>query len=200
MAAPTYSAGTIGNVLASGTSLAHGANIAVLIDLSTKVGGAIGISMSTGGTPPTAATTFALHRVQGATAAGNTTLSAAVTGPASTIDVVSGTGIIAGQSLALISATTGIGEVVTTSSISGTTVTLTGNTENSYASGDKVFLIEQTASGGSSAPGSGWVLNNTYGTTLYPPAAWVWILHAINTDTAEAVSVCATLDTNPTIA
>ena len=55
MAAPTYSAGTLGNVL-NGVALAAGGtkNAAALVDLSTVLGGALHCQMTTGATAPTA--------------------------------------------------------------------------------------------------------------------------------------------------
>lgn len=199
MAAPTYSAGTPGNVLSLG--LAAGKNAAALVDLSTVLGGALHCKLTTGAAPPTAPTTFAMDRVSAATAtAPNTTLSAASAVGSTSLSVGSIAGINSGQKVALLAATTGIGEIITVASASGTTLTLSGGTINAYSAGDSVFHVEQTASGGSVAPGYSWTSNTTYSTSIYPPAAWVWVVEVANADTSQAVAVSVTLDKNPAFA
>ena len=199
MAAPTYAAGTPGNVLSQG--LPAGKNAAALVDLSTVLGGALHCKMTTGATAPSAATTFTLNRVSAAAAtAPNTTLSAAAAAGSTSLSVGSILGIAAGQKVALLAAATGIGEVVTVASASGTTLTLSGGTIGGYAAGDSIFHIEQTASGGSVAPGYSWSAGTTYSTSIYPPAAWVWVIYVSNADTAQPVNVSVTLDKNPTFA
>jgi hypothetical protein len=200
MAAPTYSAGTPGNVI-NGVSLAAGGskNSAALVDLSTVLGGALHCQMTTGSTAPTAATTFRCFRAYASTAASpSTTLSAGASAGATSLSVNSASGINKGQQIAIITAAGLVGEIVTVSSISGTTLTLSAGMINNYSTNDLVFLIEQTASGGTVAPGSSWAANTTYSTTIYPPSAWLWIVQAINADTAQAVVVSVTLDKNPT--
>lgn len=197
MAAPTYSAGTPGNVINS-AALAAGKNAAAVVDLSTVVGGALHCKMTTGGTAPTTGTTFSCYRVYGATAAGNTSLSAAAAAGATSLSVGSAVGISVGQKVAVVTAAGLVGEVVTVSSVSGTTLTLGSGTIDSYSTGDLVFLIEQTASGGTVAPGSSWAASTSYSTSIYPPAAWVWIVQAVNGDAAQSVTVSVTLDRNPT--
>jgi hypothetical protein len=199
MAAPTYSAGTLGNVI-SGVSLAAGGtkNTAALVDLTTVVGGALHCQMTTGATAPTAATTFRCYRAYAATAASpSTTLSAGVSAGATSLSVNSTGGINKGQQVAVVTASGLVGETVTVSSISGTTLTLSAGTINAYSTNDLVFLIEQTASGGTVAPGSSWVANTTYSTTIYPPSAWLWIVQAVNGDALQGVTVSVTLDKNP---
>jgi hypothetical protein len=199
MAAPTYSAGTPGNVI-NGVALAAGGtkNTAALVDLSTVLGGALHCQMTIGSTAPTAATTFRCFRAYAATAASpGTTLSAAASSGATTLSVNSASGINRGQQIAILTAAGLVGEVVTVSSISGATLTLAAGTINGYSTNDLVFLIEQTASGGTVAPGSSWAANTTYSTTIYPPSAWLWIVQAVNADPAQAVTVSVTLDKNP---
>ena len=199
MASPTYSAGTPGNVL-NGVALAAGGtkNAAALVDLSTVLGGALHCQMTTGATAPTAATTFRCFRVYAATATTpNATLSGAVSAGATSISVNSATSISKGQQVAIVTAAGLVGEIVTVPAVSGTTLTLSAGTINGYSSGDLVFLVEQTASGGTVAPGSSWTANTTYSTSIYPPSAFLWILQAINADTAQAVTVSVTLDKNP---
>lgn len=199
MAAPTYSAGTIGNVL-NGVSLGPGHNAAALIDLSTKVGGKTYAEMMTGTTAPTAATTFSMRATYAATpTVPNTSLAAAATAGATTLSVGSIAGMAAGQLLALIPSG-GPGEVVTVASTSGTTVTIGTATQAAYAVGTAVFLVEASPSGGLLAPGQNWAPNSTYGTSMYPPAAFLWVLHVVNGDTVATVNVSATTDTNPTFA
>jgi hypothetical protein len=154
--------------------------------------------MTTGATAPTAATTFLCFRVYAATATTpNATLSGAVSAGATSISVNSAAGISKGQQVAIVTAAGLVGEIVTVSTVSGTTLTLSAGTINGYSSGDLVFLVEQTASGGSVAPGGSWAANTTYSTSIYPPAAWLWVVQAQNTDAVQAVTVSVTLDKNP---
>jgi hypothetical protein len=75
---------------------------------------------------------------------------------------------------------------------------MASGTISAYSAGDLVFLIEQTASGGTIGPGASWSANTTYSTSIYPPASWVWIVQAVNGDAAQPVSVSVALDRNPT--
>ncbi len=195
MAAPTYSAGSYGGVI-NALSVAHGANTAALVDLSTKVGGALLCKILTGSSAITAAVTFGLYRVTAATASGNTTLSAGPSSGATSISVTSATGISKNCVIAVVTASGLVGELVTVSNISGTTLTVSALI-NSYSTNDLVFLIEQTASGGTVAPGSSWAASTEYSTTIYPPAAWLWIIAAKNGDATNAATVTVNLDTNP---
>jgi hypothetical protein len=154
--------------------------------------------MATGATAPTAPTTFRCFRVYAATATTpNATLSGAVSAGATSISVSSAAGISKGQQIAIVTAAGLVGEIVTVSAVSGTTLTLSAGTINGYSSGDLVLLVEQAASGGTVSPGSSWTANAVYSTSIYPPSAWLWVLQAVNTDTAQAVTVSATLDKNP---
>jgi len=195
MAAPTYSAGSYGGVI-NAVSVAHGANTAALVDLSTKLGGALLCKILTGGTAITAAVTFSCYRVTAATASGYTTLASGASAGATSLSVNSATGISKNCIIAVVAASGLVGELVTVSNVSGTTLTVTA-TINAYLTSDLVFLIEQTASGGTVAPGTSWAINTEYSTTIYPPAAWLWIIAAKNTDGAQAATVTVNLDSNP---
>jgi hypothetical protein len=199
MAAPTYSAGTPGNVFNNVPLAAGGSkNVAALVDLTTVVGGALHCKMLTGATPPTQATTFRCFRVYAATAAApSAMLSGTATAGTTSLPVNSSAGVSSGQQIAIVTAAGLVGEIVTVTSVSGTTLTLSAGTINAYSTGDLVFLVEQTASGGTIAPGGSWVANAVYSTSIYPPAAWLWIVQAVNADTAQSVTVSATVDKNP---
>jgi hypothetical protein len=191
MAAPTYSTGT--NLL-NGVSLAPGKNAACLFDLSTVIQGLVWVLMETGSSVTSmTGVTFALRRVIGAKATGNTTLSSGVSSGATSITVGSATNIVKGRMIALIAATTGVGEIVTVSGVSGTTITISA-TENAYALNDLVFLVEDIASGGSIVPSTSgtWAANTPYDTTLYPPIG-VWILH-VSGDSAQTTTITALAD------
>jgi hypothetical protein len=198
MAAPTYSNGT--NLL-NGVSLAAGKNAAALIDLSTVIQGLVWVLMETGATAPTVGTTFSLRRVVGAKATGNTTItnSGGIASGATSITIGSATNIVKNRLIALISASTGVGEIVTATAVSGTTITISA-TENAYNLNDLVFLVEDIASGGTIVPSSSgtWAANTPYDTTLYPPIG-VWILHAANGDGTQAVTVTSLADEVATI-
>lgn len=191
MAAPTYSTGT--NLL-NGVSLAAGKNAACLFDLSTVIQGLVWVMMQTGSSVTSmTGVTFALRRVIGAKATGNTTLSSGVSSGATSITVGSATNIVKGRMIALIAAATGVGEIVTVSGVSGTTITVSA-TENAYALNDLVFLVEDIASGGSIVPSTSgtWAVNTSYDTTLYPPIG-VWILH-VSGDSAQTTTITALAD------
>ncbi len=181
MAAPTYSIGT--NIL-NGLSLAAGKNAAALIDLSTVIQGLVWVQVETGTTAPTVGTSFSLRRVIGAKATGNTTItnSGGIASGATSMTVGSATNITKNRSIALISASTLVGEIVNVSAISGTILTISA-TENAYNQSDLVFLVEYAGSGGTIVPSNSgtWSASTSYDTTLYPPIG-VWILHAINGD------------------
>jgi hypothetical protein len=115
MAAPAYSAETPGNVFNIVPLVAGGKNLAVRVDLSTVLGGALHCQM------PTAATMVRCFRVSGATAmAPNPTLSGPVVAGATSVSATSAAGI-KGQQIAIVAA--GLtGELVTVSSVSGTTL------------------------------------------------------------------------------
>ncbi len=103
MGAPTYSAGSYGGVI-GGVSVAHGANVAALVDLSTKLGGALLCKILTGSPPITAAVTFSCYRVTCATASGNTTLSSGAPAGATSLSVASAIGISKNCIIAVITA------------------------------------------------------------------------------------------------
>jgi hypothetical protein len=194
MAAPTYSAGSYGCVI-NAVSVTHGSNTAALVDLSTKLGGALLCKILTAATAITTATTFSLYRITCATASGNTTLSGNASAGATSLTVNSATGISKNCIIAVVTAGGLVGEIVTVSNVSGTTLTVTA-TINAYSTNDLVFLIEQTATA-TCAPGGSWAANTEYSQSLYPPAAFLWIIAAKNADSTQSVTVTVNLDTNP---
>ncbi len=195
MAAPTYSQGTYGGII-NAVSVAHGTNIAALIDLTLKLGGALLCKFLTGSSAITAALNFKLYRVTCALAGTpNTTLTSGYSAGATSIAVASVTGVSKNCIIMLSPAAGGLGEIVTVSNISALTLTVSA-TVNAYSSGDYVFLLEQTSTI-SIAPGSSWAASTEYSQSIYPPAAWLWCLQAQNTDSTNAVTVTANLDTNP---
>jgi len=196
MAAPTYSAGSYGGVI-NAVSVAHGANTAALVDLTNKLGGALLCKILTAAPAITSAVTFSCYRVTCATAASsNTTLFAGASSGATTLSVNSAAGISKNCTIAVVTASGSVGELVTVTNVSGTTLTVSA-TINAYGTNDLVFLIEQTASGGTVAPGSSWAANSEYSTTIYPPAAFLWIIAAKNGDSTNSATVTVNLDTNP---
>jgi hypothetical protein len=195
MAAPTYSAGTYGGVI-SAVSVAHGATTAALVDLTTKMDGALLCKILTGTSPITVATTFKLYRITCATAAAsNTTLSASASAGATSLSVNSATGISKNCVIAVVTASGLVGEIVTVSTVSGTTLTVTA-TINAYSTNDLVFLIEQTPTT-TVQPGTSWSANTEYSVSIYPPLSMLWIIAAANGDSSNSVTVTVNLDTNP---
>jgi hypothetical protein len=192
---PTYTPGSLGNGI-NAVSLAHGTSIACLIDATLVLGVAANCQILTGASAITAAVTFSMYRAPGQTkAAPQTTLSAGPSSGATSISVTSATGIGKNCLIAIIPAAGGVGEIVTVSNVSGTTLTV-GALTNSYSSSDLVFLLEQTPTGGASSPGSSWAANTEYGSSLYPPASWLWICGVKNTDTSNAATISITYDTS----
>jgi hypothetical protein len=200
MAAPTYSVNQGPGL--SALSLAANKNAALLVDFSTVIQGYTWVQMESGASSVTAGTgtSFTFRRVIGAKATGNTTIYSGISAGATSVTVGSAANITTGRLIALIAASTGIGEIVTVSSISGTTLTLLAATEKAYLASDLVFLVEDTASGGSIIPSNSgtWAANTAYDTTLYPPIG-VWILHVVNTDSTNASTVTTINDTVPTL-
>jgi len=201
MAAPTYSAGTYGNVI-NGVSVAHSTNIAALVDLTTKLGGALLCKILTAATAITAPVTFSCYRITAALAGTpNTTLTSGYSAGVTSIAVASVTGISKNSKIFLWSpgASPPVGEIVTVSNIASLVLTVNA-TVNAYSSADYVFLIEQTPTGGVVAPGSSWVAATEYSASIYPPPAWLWCVQASNGDGAQPATVTINLDTNPAFA
>jgi hypothetical protein len=213
MPAPTFTDGTVGNVL-NAVSVAKGATIAAFLDLSTTIEGQLALDVQAGATPPTVATAFSAYKAQAAYHSGTPvlTLGAAVTaGTASTTLTVASqnatTGLRAGEQIALVSQSTLVGELVTITSVAGSgpyTVGITGagansGTLNNYSASpaDYVFVMVQTptsavtptipaANKGNSAP-------LYLGTGRY-------VVAASNPDAAQGVTVTVTLDRVPSYA
>jgi hypothetical protein len=146
MASPTFSAGTIGNVIPR-VSLAPTKNAAGYWNASTTVDSRIVSKVVTGGTAPTATVVYSLYGVTNN--ATQITLSAAVTAGAESISVSSDSGMDIGDTICLQQASGSLlGELVKISgAITGSgpfTVPISVGTTNSYSEGDNVFQIVQT--------------------------------------------------------
>jgi hypothetical protein len=196
----TYNASTYGSSLINQLSVAAGKNAATIVDLTGKTAGMILCKILCGASAPTVATTFSLYRLpsQASGSAPITTLSAGPSSGATSISVVSATGISTKCAILVVSASTGLGELVTVTGVSGTTLTVNALV-NSYSSGAYVFVMEQTASGGSIAPGSSWAASTEYSCSIYTPsfvtgAGALWGLVVVNGDGTNAVTVTANLD------
>lgn len=222
MPSPTFTPGTVGNVI-NAVSVPKGATIAAFLPCSTDISAYVDCQVITGGTAPTAGTAFSAYRAidcAATTPFAPMTLSAAVTaGTASTslsvADVVSGAhgGLHPTQMIALVKAGAAPqnGEIVAvgTAGVSGSgpfTVPVTGGganggTLNSYASGDYVFLIGQraVASATPSGPAATWAANSYYSAPL-ELGSGQYVLAASNADAAQAVTASATADLVPSYA
>jgi len=198
MAAPTYSAGTLGNGI-NAISLAHGTSIACVIDGTTILAWAAQCQILMGSSAITAAVTFSLYRAAGQTAAApQTTLSSSPAGGATSFTVTSATGIGKNCLIAIIPAAGGLGEIATVSNVSSLTVTVSALT-NGYSSGDSVFLLTQTpvtAVSPASSTGT-WVASTEYSADIYSPANMLYILGVKNTDGAQSATITVTVDKNP---
>ena len=202
MPAPVYSAGTPGNVI-SGVSVAKGANVAAFLDLSTVIEGQVNCEVVTG-TAPTAGTVFSAYRAYAAGAAAPVTLSSAVTAGATSLSVATRSGVNVGQNVALWHGTSPTnGEIVNVTAINGSgpyTLTVTGNgtgsgTIYSYASGDGVYLMGQTAAFTimPSSPSGAWASNKDYSAPMFLGTSQ-WIIAANNIDGTQTVTVNVTAD------
>lgn len=192
MPSPVYSAGTPGNLI-NGVSVAKGTTLAAFLDLSTAFEGQVACEFATGGTAPTAPTTFSAYKVYGN--ATPVTLSAAALG-ATSITVSSAAGIHVGQSIALQQASgSKLGEVVTVSGVSGTTLTLAAGTINAYVNGDGVYLIAQNAVAAVAPcnPSGNWSANEDYSAPV-ALGTGQYVIAAANADGAQAVTVTLSVD------
>ncbi len=170
-----------GNLYAA-AALAAAANIGIFLDLTAVWEGQIDVVETTGGTAAsTSGVSINCYHVYA-----QTTTATTITGGSTTsITVASATGLRNGQKIA-IGAT---GEVVTVSSISGTTLTLSAAPLNSYSGTTNVYLISQTAAVVGPTLGQNLTAaNTTYGATLFLQCA-AWFISLTNLDATNAVNV-----------
>jgi hypothetical protein len=196
-----YVASTYGSSLINGVSVAAGKNVATIVDLTAKTAAMLLCKILVGGTAPTIATTFNLYRLPSQVNGSSpiTTITTGVSIGATGITLSSMTGITGKCVLLLINQSTGVGELVTVTSISGAPTISCAALTNAYTTGAYVFVMEQTASGGSVQPGSSWVANTEYSTSIYPPsfvqgAGGLWAIVATNGDSTNAVTVNCNMD------
>lgn len=198
MPSPVYSAGTPGNLM-SGVTVPFGKTVAAFLDLSTDVEGQVTCEMVTGVTAPTAPTVFGAYKAYAAGASAPITLTAAVAVGATSLPLSGATGLHQNQMIALISASTGEGEIVTlTAAPSGTGAQsiACSATINAYAQNDLVYLIAQTPSltrAPSNPSTLAWVVNSDYSAEMEIGAA-KWVIGASNTDGAQSTTVTITVD------
>jgi hypothetical protein len=196
MPSPVYSAGTPGNLI-SGVSVAAGGTktVAAFLDISTCIEGQVTCEMTTGATAPTAGTAFSAYKAYAAGASAPITLTASAGAGSTSLSVSGTTDLHVGQQVALVSASTKVGEMVTISAITGTTLTV-GATTYGYNPGDLLYLTAQTASFivTPANPSTGtWSASKDYsGAIFLGPSQW--IISANNADTAQPVTVTVTCD------
>jgi hypothetical protein len=198
MPSPVYSAGTSGN-LVNGVSVAKQTTIAAFLDLSSCVEGQVSCEMTAGSTAPSAATYFSACRI--AHASNPTTINASASTGATSVTVASNTGLRAGQQV-LIQQATGSksGELVTITSVSSTTIGVSGTgtgggTLYAYSSGDAFYPCDSvaTAAIAPQAPGGGWSNNGDYSASIFLGTGY-WAIAVNNSDSAQAVTVTASVD------
>jgi hypothetical protein len=191
MPAPTYTPGALGNTIASGTSLGASKVLGTLVDLTAAWEGQLHCKMQTGGTvAAVAGVKWEVFHVYG-----STTLSSGAAAGATSLAVASAAGLQVGQVIGLKQAGANVGETVTISAISGTTLTVSATT-NAYAANDLVYLVEQAATT-TVQPGSAagtYAANTVYSKELYLPQG-KYFARATNLDATNAVTIEATLDT-----
>ena len=189
MAAPQYSPGTLGNFVATGTSLAAAGNFAALLDCSPDFEAQLTAGMETGGTvAATAGVTVSAYHTYGAAPA--TTLTSSTTaGTATVLPVASASGIKLGQYLGVDT------ELCLVTAVSGLNITVS-KTQYAHASSANVYLIEQSPSATvqlSNPTGAAYAINSCYSKTLYLPTSKYWIVY-VNLDATNAVTIEGTLD------
>ncbi len=201
MPSPVYVAGTPGN-LASSLAVTPGATAAVLLDISTDVEGQLTCELIIGSTAPTAPTTFDAYGAYAAGSSAPLSLSGSAASGTTALPLnASGNlaGLHTGQKVAVISASSGVGEIVTLSATpSGTGAQSVGCSTliNSYASGDHVYLMASTptAAVAPADPSSlTWAPSTDYSSRVYLGASQ-YIIGVANTDAAANVTVALTLD------
>ena len=190
MPVPIYSAGSAGGLI-GGVSVAHGATIAAYLDLSGVWEGQVTCEVATGATPPTAGTTFSAYKVYG-----NSSAITVSTNPNSTtLNVSSASGMRVGQKVAVQQAGgSQSGELATITGISGTTLTV-ATLANTYFSGDHVYLINQSTTNVVTPSGSAstWAASTDYSAPMVLGTGQ-YVVAANNADTAQAVTVSASVD------
>jgi hypothetical protein len=196
MPSPVYSAGAPGNLI-NGVSVAKGSTIAAFLDLSNIFEGQVTCEMTTGGTAPTAGTTFSVYKVYGNSSA-NTISSASAAG-ATSITVSGSAGLHVGQKVALQQASgSKLGELVTISgAITGSgpyTMPVTALV-NSYSSGDAVYLVGQTATAvvTPSSPSGTWAASTDYSGAMFLGTGQ-WAIAGNNGDGTQTVTVTVSVD------
>lgn len=210
MPSPTFTDGTIGNVL-NAVSVPKATNAAALVNIPTVIEAKLAVDVQAGATAPTAATVFSAYQAQAAYHAGtpNLTLGAAVTAGTSNTSLTiasqnATTGLRVGEQIALVSQSTLVGELVKITSVSGagpytvgvTGTGLNGGTLNNYSNSpaDLVFVMVQTPidTATPSIPA-----NNSGNSAPLLLGNGRYIVAASNPDAAQAVTVTVTMDTTP---
>jgi hypothetical protein len=193
MASPTFSPGSVGNLIASIT-LAPSKTVAAFLDLSTCVEGRVTCELVVGSTAPTAPTTFGAYPVY----APPTTLTGSVSTGATSLAVATAAGIHPGQKICLQQASGSLlGEIVSVSAISGTTLTVSA-TINSYSTSDDVYLITQTPT---FAVTPGPTQGNFSATTDYSTTMALgpgqWVVSPSNGDATATVTAIVSVNKTP---
>ena len=190
MPTPVYSAGSAGNLI-NGVSVAHGATIAAVLDLSSAWEGQVTCEVATGATPPIAGTTFSAYKVYGNSSA----ITVSSNPNSTTLNVSSAAGMHIGQKVAVQQAGgSQSGELATITGISGTTLTV-ATLLNTYSAGDHVYLVSQgtTSVVMPSSPSSTWAATSDYS---YPMVLGTgqYVVAVNNTDSAQAVTATVSVD------
>lgn len=184
MASPvTQALPTAGNLYAA-ASLAAGKNVGVFYDTSAWFEAALDVRETTGSSAAsTSGVSISCYHVYA-----GTTTTTTITGTSTTsITVASATGLAAGMK-AFICNSSGVGELLSITSISGTTLTVTAP-NNSYSGTTSIYLISQTAL----VTGPTLGQNLTAGNTTYGAAVILsterWMISLVNLDATNAVTV-----------
>src|SRR5579883_24853 len=171
MAAPVYSAGTVGNLI-NAVSIAAGGSkdAAAFYDGSTVVETQLTLELITGSTAPSKQTTFNIYKVYAAGSSAPLTFASSASAGATTITLNSAGSLQKGMQF-LIQQASGskLGEVVTVSSIAGAAITLAAGTINAYSTNDLAYYIAQTATF-TAAPASSsgsWSASSDYSVAVF---------------------------------
>lgn len=175
---------TPGNLYAA-TTLAASANIGAILDLTAAFQSVVDLRMTTGATAAaTSGASFSCYHVYA-----QTTTTTTITGGSTTsIAVASATGLGAKSKMAIVNPATGIGELLSVTSNSGTTLTVTAPL-NSYSGTTNIYFISQTPE----VVGATLGQNLAAATTTYGEAVvldtQLWFLSIANLDASNSITV-----------
>lgn len=173
---------TPGNLVAA-VSMAASGNTGFFYDISAYFDANVDVRMTTGAaSAATSGVNINYYNVYA-----TTTTATTITGGTTSIVVASATGFAKGQKIAVVNASTNVGELVTVATISGTTITISAPV-SSYSGTTNVYLISQTPVLASVIGYNAAATNTTYGLCSKIDCSRYFV-SVVNTDATNAVTV-----------